>query len=115
MADFERERKRVIVDLWRDGMPFDEIREYVGMGPEDVARVILRVLNMPRWINPYGLTMGEIAEAGRHRREVPRLAIGDAAIIKLLPGVTTRHLRARLISSLSASSHVADGALRRGC
>lgn len=99
--DFERARKRTIVDMWRSGTPFDEIVDYIGTGPDDVARVIFRSLQYPRWLNPYGLTMADESKHPKSPRPVRMLDKTDAQIRALLPGVTTQALRDRLIRSLS--------------
>jgi hypothetical protein len=105
MSQFEQVRKRTIVALWRAGWAFDDIREYVGLGPDDVARVLFRALYRGRGpIDPCARTMADVIadEKRQAARPAEPLAINPARVQALLPSVTTPALRARLISSLSS-------------
>lgn len=114
MSQFEQVRKRTIVALWRAGWAFDDIREYVGLGPDDVARVLFRVLcRRPAGpIDPHGRTMADvIAEEKRQAvRPAWTLAVPPERVEALLPAVTTPRLRARLISSLTSRGVTLGGA-----
>ncbi|MBE0531041.1 MAG: hypothetical protein IH626_09445 [Rhodospirillales bacterium] len=108
---FELERKRKIVSLWRAGWAFDDIRDYVGLGPDDVACVLFRAIHSGP-IDPYGRTMRDVIadEKRQAARPAGALSINVARIEALLPAVTTPGLRARLISSLSSRGVPLGGA-----
>lgn len=111
MPNFEMDRKRKIASLWRAGWAFDDIREYVGLGPDDVARVLFRALHRGP-IDPYARTLADVMRDERRAAARPAepLAISADRVEALLPSVTTPGLRARLLSSLTSRGAHLGGA-----
>lgn len=101
--NFERDRKRAVVTLWRAGWSFDAVRDYVGMGPDEAARILWRALNMGP-IDPTARTLGDVMRDERRAAARPAepLAIPASRVEALLPSVTTPRLRAHLLSSLTS-------------
>ncbi len=112
---FEHFRKRTIVAL-ADGLGFDDICDYVGLGPDAVAAVLFRAIcRRPVGpIDPAGRTMAEVMAdekgAAAAIRPAWSLAVPPERVEALLPAVTTPGLRARLISSLTSRGAHLGGA-----
>lgn len=122
MPDFERDRVKAIRKMWREGKPFDEIAEYVGLPELDVAIIIrdrnrrLPFVNHRTWAE---VIRDERAREVRWRlvveKEEKGLCKSADVIRELLPHVTTPGLRSRLETFLSgaASSQVSQTVRRK--
>ena len=100
MPNFERDRERAIVAMWRGGEPLEFITEYVGMAESDVAQIIIRQLNyFP------SLGMRSKRDMDLLDRKIARLADERRAIRlkELRPCITTPALRRRIDNEIETS------------